>query len=254
MRVLTNRKIKIAGKVLISVGIVTAVAFGLYSFLLDKRFRVSDIEVQLQENASSGVLFDKIKISLDERLGEYLGRYIWRVDLEKVLNMVERDLRVKEAKVSRILPDKIRVTVAPYTPVLNIMGKNTNKLYPVARNGEVLPPLVAIEAQDGPILRGENFLKEESARREAIELLMQLPESGSLSRHSVSEIYFDKKVGFQVVIQPTGTLVWLGFEDFSRRASQAQRVVDYLQNEDLITRIVDARFSKKVVVRRRNDL
>ncbi len=243
---------KIWGKIAVATGFISALVYLVFSAVTSPFFRVSDLDVQLSEDASQGVIFNKIKDTFETRFKYLRGRYVWQLDIADLLTKVQNDLRVKEAKVTRILPNKVLISVTPYTPIASIMTKSSDKLYPVARDGEVLPALETAETPDGPILRGEIFLQDQSARLNVLKLMLALPERGSLSLSQISEIQFDRKRGYILTASPGGIDIWMGAEDFTRHASQAQRVLDYLRTQQLTGRIIDARLSKKVVVKLRN--
>lgn len=247
------KSLKILAKIIIASAVVFGCTFGMYSFLTSQIFRIETIEVSMASEASNAYVFSKIKKSLDGLLSPFTGQFVWNMDLEKVMRIVESDLRIKDVKVSRTLPNHVQISITPYTSILNILGKKTNVLYPVSRDGEVLPAVPSAEAPDSPILRGEIFLHEKNLRMKAIELIWGLRETGSLSQRTVSEISFNKKKGFQLLLQNSNLTVWVGGEDFKTRLDRAHRVVEYLQGEHLAGRIIDARYSKKVVVRLRND-
>ncbi|MEQ1664754.1 MAG: FtsQ-type POTRA domain-containing protein [Bdellovibrionales bacterium] len=236
---------------------IVALIIGGYSFLSSRQFRVREVEIQLENmgenNAGYTFTFPKIKEELDLRLRSIMGINIWRVDLKKLLNLIESDSRVSSAKISRVFPDKISISILPHTPLANIMLHEKSNLIPVARSGEILSSVKREDATDSPILRGEIFLKDRTILSQALSILISLPESGTFSQKSISEIFYDKKNGFQLLTVPNGTRVWLGFDDFARRSNHARRVADYLQNENMSGRIIDARFRKKVVVRSRNE-
>jgi cell division septal protein FtsQ len=239
-------------KITAALAVTSAIIYVAYMTLTNPFFKVSDLDIQLASEASQNILFAKIKDSLDTRLKSVKGQYVWQVDISDILGKVEKDLRVKDAKVTRVLPNKILISIIPHTAVGSVMGPSSDKLYPIARDGEVLPSVDVTESPDGPILRGEIFLQDELVRREALKLLLALPEKGSLSPQQISELHYDKKHGFSLVVSPGGTEVWMGFDDFTRHGSQAQRVLDYLINQRLTGRIIDARLGKKVVVKLRN--
>lgn len=243
---------KVIGKTAVAAIFFAAIFYAGFTAITSPFFQVSDLTIELADEASQGMLFNKIKDTLDTRLRYLRGRYVWQVDIEEVLNKVQKDLRVKDAKVTRVLPNRILVSVTPFTPIASILTKTSDKLQPVARDGELLPALDATETPDGPILRGEIFVTDKNVRAEAIKLMLALPENGSLSISQISEIQYDKSHGFTLTATPGGTDVWIGFEDFTRHASQAQRVLDYLRSQQLTGRIIDARLGKKVVVRLRN--
>lgn len=246
-------RLRIISKAIFAIAAISVAIFGVYVFLTGAIFRIQHIDVQLADEASQSLLFEKIKESLDTRLSKYQGRYVWGVDLGNVLDDVAKDMRIKNVDVSRRLPNELHVQVEPYTPILNILARDKKVLHPVARDGEVLPSVPALEAIDSPILLGDAFLRDKDLRMQAVQLTLALSESGALSYRTVSEITFDKKRGFQLRLQNLNLLVWVGFEDFQTRIDRAQRVVEYLHGEQMAGRIIDARFNKKVVVRLRND-
>jgi len=240
-------------KVFIATVSTVGLIVGTFFFLKNSIFQIRQIEIELEQNAAHPYLFPKIQKSLEKNLAGLHGEYIWKVNLEKVLDKVSADLRVKDAKITRVLPQTIRVVVSPYTPIANVMTKTSDRLYPIARDGEILPAVPVLEAPDAPLLRGQIFLKDKSVRLKAIELMNALPETGRLSLHATSEISYDTKTGFKIRLSSSRSVVWMGFDDFATRISQAKRVVDYLETHKLSGRIIDARFGKKVVVKLRNE-
>ncbi len=244
---------KIISKLMVAAITIGGIIVGGYYFLHSSLFRIYNIDIQVEKNIAGYIPFDKLKESGEQKFKTLYGQYVWNVDLEKVLSVIEKDLRVKEAKVTRVLPNTIAIHIQPHMPVANILSPNSQKLYPVARDGEIMPPLSAGEALDSPILHGEIFLENLELRKKAIGLLMLLPEEGLLSLKTASEMTYDKKRGFELSLSPTGLKVYLGFDEFAQRISQAKRVVDYLDSEKLSGRIIDARFGKKVVVKLRNE-
>jgi len=239
----------------ISVGVLslTMMGYSIYSLVTAPTFRIHALDIQLSQEASQGFNFEKIRDSLNLRLKPIIGQYTWNIDIQDVLTKIEKDLRIKDAKVRRVLPDQIEVTVTPFTPIANIVANRSDKAYPLARDGEVLPAIDIVDAPDSAILRGDIFLSDAALRKDAVALLSSLPEDGGVSGKHISEIQFDKKRGFVLTVAPSGTTIWVGFSDFAIHALRAQRVLDYLKDQHLTGRIIDARVAKKVVVKLRNE-
>jgi cell division protein FtsQ len=244
-------------RLFIAGAIFTGMCAAVYLGATNSAFRVNDIEIVLEDGDPS-FIFPAIKATLDKRLSYERGQFIWQVDIERVLGLVEQDRRVKDVKVARILPNSIRVRVVPHIAIANILGIRSDVLYPIARDGSVLPAVEASEAPDSPILRGENFLKNSQLRGRVIELLDAMPEAGAFSREEVSELYLDKNNDFLLTLKKTGTQVNIGHESFEpdffkTRAGRVNRVLNYLENQKMVGRVIDARYSKKVVVKLRNE-
>lgn len=240
-------------KFIVATGLFVGICSGFYFSITRSVFRIHNIEITLDENKDPSFMFKDVKQSLDKKLQRLLGQYVWSVDLENILNFIETDRRVKDAKVTRILPNTIRVIIEPRSAIATILGNESHVLFPIAADGKILPAVEASEAIDNPILRGEIFLKSEDLRKKAIDFLSVLPEAGSLSRASISEIYFDKIKGISLTLKKSGTEVIIGNDDYKIRASEVSRVVHYLDSQQMVGRVIDARYSKKVVVKLRNE-
>jgi hypothetical protein len=105
---------------------------------------------------------------------------------------------------------------------------------------------------DLPLLRGAQFFEDVQLRRQAVDLMNEIPFEGVFHQGLISEVRFDKHKGFELLLTNGWTRVNMGKEDFSRRVRFIERVLNYLQEHKMQARVIDARFSKKVVVRLRN--
>src|SRR5690606_7477459 len=164
--------------------VFAAITGGMYFAATRSVFRIRHIEVVLDKEDPS-FIFPAIREALDKRLRLLAGQFVWQVDIGGILREVEKDRRIKEAKITRNLPNAIRITVTPHKAVANILGNSSDVLYPLAPDGSVLPPIEATEAPDSPILRGEKFLNDEAARAKVLAVLEALPETGAFSRDSI---------------------------------------------------------------------
>lgn len=238
--------------------IFTGLCSGVYWGATNSAFLVGNVDIVL-ENEDPSFIFPTIKTTLERRLVALTrDQYIWQVDIEHLLTLIEQDRRVKDVKVARVLPNSIRVSITPHVAIANILGVRSDILYPVARDGSVLPPVEASDAPDSPIVRGEQFLKDAKLRAQVLELLEAMPESGPFSRDEISELYLDKNNNFLLTLKKTGTQVNIGNESFGQeffkvRVGRVNRVLNYLEDQKMVGRVIDARYSKKVVVKLRNE-
>lgn len=130
---------------------------------------------------------------------------------------------VKQAKVSRIVPDRIVVEVVEHQPVAVI---NLEGLYYVNRSGEVFKRVQPGEREDLPVLTGvsrESFRDqpEYAGRhiRESLRLLKTLEDLPCVSGKRVAEIHSDELMGPSVVLDPGALTVRLGSQDLLGRLS-----------------------------------
>lgn len=224
----------------------------VYQYLDREDFQIEELRVELMSDEDPSLLFQGIKSDVLPKLATFVGESIWSVDLGDVLAVVEKDRRIKDVRISRRLPNKLRIYIEPHQALANILAKDARQIYPLSREGSLFAPLDLQEASDAPILRDSRFLKDIKLRKLALDLLLKLPENGDFSLESVSEILYSKKDGLVLVLGLDENRVVMGDRDFQKRIDHVRRVVQYLRSENLRGRVIDARFSKKVVVRLRN--
>jgi cell division septal protein FtsQ len=164
---------------------------------------------------------------------------------------VMQDNRVREARIQREFPSLLRVLVIPHDPVLGLLN-DRGMVQPIARDGTLLPALQLKNSPSFPILRGSQFAKDAAIRSKAIELIIALPETGMFVRKAVSEVAYHKSEGFRIFLADQFAEIKMGDGDFAVKAGRVERVLTYLHNRSIKGRVIDARFTKKVVVRVRN--
>lgn len=213
--------------------------------------RIKAIELDLVSSSKEDLLFQRIKKTLEPQFKHFEGQYFWSVPLSTVFEQTIKDKRVKKASIYREFPMRLRVEIEPYTPVLAYLSGD-GRIYPVANDATLLPALPAADAPDIPLLRGEDLKDEPSLREAAIELYNLVPDEGDLSKRLISEIFYSKKEGFKLFVSGTTGELRMGDTDFGPRISRIAKVLSYLDSQNIKGRVIDARFSKKVVVRVRN--
>lgn len=213
--------------------------------------RLRPVEVVMEPHSDQPQLFARIQTSLQEEFKSYQGKWLWKASLPEVLKQVESDRRVRSARVSRVFPNRLKIEVEPQQPVMAFVDE-VGRLFPIATDAGLLPALPLNEVRDLPLLRGRIFKTDTALREQAIELLHALPESGPLARDRVAEINYSEKNGFSLMLTQSGIEVRLGTTEIERKAERIARVLNYLQDQRLRGRVIDARFAKKVVVRLRN--
>lgn len=231
--------------------IIFAIGFTV-SFILEKNiYKLQTVELTYTGGEPEKLAFETMKSDIKSVLDNFIGKEVWKVDLTEIMGLIETDKRIASVQVLRQFPNSIKVEVTPHKPVLNLVGKS-GRMIPVARDGSVLPALAARLAPDLPVLRGLNFHRDQKLRESAIDALYMLSDQGVLTADEISEVRYRKKSGFELFLNTNGTMVKLGHRNFEKKLEQVEKVLKYLKSEQLEGRVIDARFSKKVVVRLRN--
>lgn len=223
-----------------------------YFVLQQSWFKVNRVDLQLAEDSPSEFLFEKTRADLQKKLLSWQGQWLWKVNLKDMHASILEDSRVKAARVDRLLPQGIRITLQLQEPVFGLLDVK-GRLTPVAADGTLLPPLQVDEAADFPVLRGLEFFKDEKLRTQALSLFKQLPEEGVFAQKNVSELKFSSKEGFRIFLIEPPMQVLVGEAELGLKAGRVEKVLHYLQSHEIKSRVIDARLSKKVVVRVRNE-
>ncbi|MGZ6480333.1 MAG: cell division protein FtsQ/DivIB [Bdellovibrionales bacterium] len=210
--------------------------------------KIESVQVVLAPGSTQDLLYQRIKTSLAPQFQYFSGRFFWEVPLSKVYEIASKDKRVRKVQIYREFPSKLRVEVEPQTPVLAYLSGD-NRIYPIAADATLLPALTLQDVPDLPILRGEEFRDEQKVREAALDLFEQIPSDGNLRKKAVSEILYSKKDGFRIFLNGTSSEIRMGDADFGPKLSRVEKVLAYLDSQNIKGRVIDARFSKKVVVR-----
>jgi cell division septal protein FtsQ len=228
--------------------VAAGIGIGIYVLFNPYWIKVESVQLTLAPSSTQDVIYQRIRTSLAPQLQTYAGRFFWDVPLSKVYEIASKDKRVRKVQVYREFPTKLRVEIEPQTPVLAYLSGD-NRIYPVAADATLLPALGLTEMTDMPIIRGEELKDELKLREAALDLFEQIPNEGALKKKSVSEILYSRKDGFRIFINGSASEVRIGDADFGPKLLRVEKVLAYLDSQNIKGRVIDARFSKKVVVR-----
>tara|TARA_B100000749_G_scaffold279661_1_gene273163 strand:+ start:148673 stop:149395 length:723 start_codon:yes stop_codon:yes gene_type:complete len=197
-------------------------------------------------------MYTEIPVKVKSALLDLRGRSLFDISLDDVVAVAEQDDRVKEAHVFRRLPGKINVEIVLKQPFALLFDQE-NQAYPISRNGDLLPPLGPGEFVDMPLLRGKVLETNGERRREVVDFLLSIPSEGLFTKNSISEVWYSKKGGFTFFVGPSSAEIFLGHSLDENKVLEINKVLKYMESKQLSGRIIDARFTKKVVVRLRNE-
>ncbi len=220
------------------------------------------VEVQIVNSGSIEHIVQQTvsaQILKNEKL--FKNKSIWAVSLSKVQDVVAAEPWVQSIRISRRLPNIVNVVVEPKRAVAMLLVQKAKGLNPELRaltqDGSVLKLPNSTAALDVPIARGPMFAAETAegteARAKLIEFIASIPNEGSLSTKNIAEITFTPEEGFSLALIPMKSTVLLGNEKIQTKVTRVSQVLDYLLAHQLRGRVIDASFSKKVLVRLRKD-
>lgn len=213
-------------------------------------FALEQIDIVVTQNTDQPRFMKPAVAELDAQMEKLRGQSLWRLDLDNVNAQVSSLPWVANLQVRRHWPDRLEVRIAPKLVKFLFVGKD-GKLFPVLEDGTFLNPVAVENMPDVVLLRGDRFATDKPLLKRALEALNEIPDDGSFSKKTISEIRFDNKEGFWATMMKQGVRVKLGDDGVSLKADRISQVIDYLEAHQLDARVIDANLTKKVLVRLR---
>lgn len=213
-------------------------------------FRVTDFSVSgARVGGEAANVSDEILKRTREALGQFRNLNVWQIDLAHIRSTLLSDLWIQGVEIRRILPNRVMVQVVPREPVLLYFSKAGMR--PVAHDGVLLPTRSDEALVSLPILYGREFLRDQQKREAAAMLAQLFDQSGPWDRKNISEVRYDPNFGFIVQMISPKVEVRMGMDEFHTKILRVKQVIAYLDSNQLKSRVIDATFAKKVLVRLR---
>ncbi len=175
---------------------------------------------------------------------------LWDIDISKIVGEIKRKAWVEDVQLTRLFPNRLEIGVA-LKKVDVVYVDDAGIWMPVANDGSLLNKSSKSLIPDVPYLRGRRFYENKELRKRAIDFLALIPSSGNFTSSMVAEIYFEPKTGFEVLLGKTGTRVIFGQDALDLKLKRVGKVLEYLEAKEIIGRVIDARYEKKILVRMR---
>jgi hypothetical protein len=236
-----------------------ALVFGTAAILTGLRqaglFVVQTIPVEIVGEASNQPILAApgprgLKARTQAQMRPFAQKKIWDIHLSEVKAAIMKDEWVKDVLISRMFPNNIQVKIVPKATAVVLVGPR-GELWPVTEDGIKLGILPADSLPDAPLLRGDVFSRDISKRKEAIQFALNLPAQGAINQKNVSEIFWNKEDGYSLMLMQPKVEVKLGPDGLDLKVLRAGQVMNYMSAHQLSGRLIDASFSKKVLVRLR---
>ncbi len=223
----------------------TLIFFGLHA----NHFSVSKIQITPTSGQESEY-FEHFKNEVEADLSPLKKELIWKVNIRDIIAKIKKKPWVQEAQARRVFPNKLEINLALQEIEFILVAERGDK-YPISKDGKLLPKISDRFLPDVPLLRGRKFFDDMDLREEVLLLSSLLPPTGTLSRAGLSEIYFEAKNGFEILLNDVGVRIILGQENFELKLKRVAKVLEYLDAKSIEGRVIDARFEKKILVRLR---
>jgi cell division protein FtsQ len=242
-------RIKIAAivvAILAGIGGVMALAYnygtGSWRFRLESS---DDIEIQGTENVSRRQVMDVV--------GGDIGRNVFFIPLEERKHQLEQIPWVEFANVSRLLPNRVRISIQERTPMAFVQVGA--KISLIDSHGVLMEmPSIGAKHYSFPVLVGMGESEPLSTRAPRMkiysELVRELDADGSHNSQDLSEVDLSDPEDVKVTVSdPQGeVLVHLGSSGFADRFKVYKAHVQEWRQEFQRLDSVDLRYDRQVIV------
>jgi len=194
-------------------------------------------------------VYKMLEPDLIEKARPLMSKNLWKAPMNEVAQELLQIPGVKSVVVERKIPNTILVQVVPQKIAFNAWI-NSEKILPVTEQAQVLPKITAKLAPDAPIVRDRRLMRSQKLREKTVELINQLPEEGSFSHRTLNEIEYSKG-NFWLSVVNSDVRIKIHPENAEVKSLRVGRVLEYIEKNKLNARVIDADYSKKVVVKLR---
>ena len=244
--------LKLASGVVVAIAAALAVAWGVLRYTVSTpRFAVKTVELEGAERLTQA--------RVSQLMGLELGTNIFKFEPERAEQMLLQDPWIRQVKVTRRLPNTLRVELEERdATAVAAIGE---KLYLVTRTGEPFKELETKDPFDLPVVTGvlaENLAKDrprEIARIAiALEVLRHWQKIPSSQVYPVQEVHLSEGGDVVLTVGKTGLTLHLGRGPFRRKLLMGDRVIERLARRGRVPGIIfldNRAHPDRVVVRMR---
>ncbi|MGH9839172.1 MAG: cell division protein FtsQ/DivIB [Blastocatellia bacterium] len=240
--VTTRRAAKVGGGVLLFVVLIVGIFLAYHLFAGSRFFALNGVDVE------GNVLLSATEVEAMVRASVPSG--VLNADLAQIRDKLQGFPLIRQAKVVRLLPDRLRVTISERTPiaVARLADGATACMDEEGAlfgnqdtwRGKPMPPLINGVAESGDRKNDINRQLVLTYKR----LIEELDQNEPPLSSRIDEVTFDPDQGVRVTLANSRIVVLLGRNDFRARLNAALDVIEAVNRRDserlIIMRISDA--------------
>lgn len=235
---------------LLFVPVLLAAFFG-HALRAEKNFFIiSDASVSVVYEENQKAMIQALKPYWVEKILGLKGQNIWKVSLSRLRSRILENRWVEKVELWRKFPHRISTKIH-LKKIVILFADEKNKIFAITGNGEKLGPIDPTLVPVVPVMYNDKLVKDPELLRKLVGMLERVPDFGGLKTENISSIDFKPMTGLQLNLIDSETTVHLGEKNISTKGLQVLRVMDYLKSQNQKACVIDASFTKKVLVRLR---
>ena len=237
--------------------IIRALVLSLFSTALlvavkDKViFNLEEVRVKVDIPEKDRLAWLQVTQQIERTLSIYRGTPIWKISLPDIKQKLAEFPLVKNLQIQKTWPHTLEVNYS-LPPLRLIHQTHEGQFKILVGDGQWLGPVKWSRLPELPWARGDWIIKTPVLKATMLNLFQQLPATGALALDQISEVQFSEMDGFLLTLLKSGQQIRFGYDNFEIKSLRVSQVLDYIQTRGLESRVIDANFSKKVLVRLRN--
>ena len=185
--------------------------------------------------------------------GVPLGANLFKVDIQEVQKRLKEHPFFKSVSVQRRLPNALVIEVQEYHPELIL---NTGRLYYVDSDGEIFKDITdSQDKRDFAVLSGlsDDMILSEAAGsrqvlRQAVELQKIYTASPVFEKLGLSEIAYEKNIGFTLYPETKKYSIKVGLKDFGEKLKKFSEFYSRIENSKAAVSSFDLNYPGKILM------
>jgi len=188
-----------------------------------------------------------------QRSGVKIGTNLFKIKVQEVQSRLLQHPYFKFVSVQRQIPHTLVLEIHEHLPEFVL---NTGRLYYVDKDGEIFKDITdSDDSRDLVVLSGfsdENILTDPQGSREAMRAAAQLQkifqEAPFWQELGLSEIHYEKNIGFTLYPEKKKYSIKVGLKDFSEKIKKFQEIWDKVQKSNARISSIDLNYPGKVLM------
>ncbi len=188
-----------------------------------------------------------------QRSGVKVGANLFKIPIKEIQIKLKEHPFFKSVVVQRHLPNTLVIEVKEYFPEFIL---NTGRLYYVDAEGEIFKDITNTEdKRDYPVLSGitealllTQALKIKEAISQAVQLKNVYKQSSYYSQFGLSEIVFEKNIGFTLYPEKKKYSIKFGEKDFSDKVKKLEEFWTRMENSQTKISSIDLNYPGKILM------
>lgn len=224
-----------------------------YSLVTSGFFEVSQIQINIEGSIDHQALFQSELEQLKVKMQSLAGENIWDIQVDEMAQSFLPVAWIQDFIVLKSWPNQVTVMIQLAPLLFAIKEKKTYRLFFGSQKWSEAENELTQELQVPIVVTTEKKISQDTISNvyHLLDLLKGFP---SLQSQNIKTIYWDSTKGFKLKLRDPNSEVLLGFIEDPDKLVRVTRVIEYLKQHKIEARVIDSNFTKKVLVRLRNQL